>query len=261
MVSAAAFITVFQLCSAVVTLRFPSVFSIEIADIFSLTFGNILTGFYYFHSARSTRQTLLFIAEQLWGTRLALYLALRTKRDFHDSRLDNFRKSLSEAKGLYFGHVLWISLSLLPIWVGMSPAQQAPLNYMDYISFAMFCVGFMIEVVADAQKTIFYSRNRRRPKQEQEPYCKVGLFRWCRFPNYFGDWLLWTALSILALRTEGTYMVLVLPVCSWFVLLLFYKGSIPIAIESTKRKCSEEQFQDWCSISMFVPRRPQRKQP
>merc|ERR1719487_224402 len=56
----------------------------------------------------------------------------------------------------------------------------------------VWVLGFGIEVVADRQK----ARWRRRPENKGR-YIDVGLWRYSRHPNYFGEWLLWVGMFVL----------------------------------------------------------------
>jgi steroid 5-alpha reductase family enzyme len=56
---------------------------------------------------------------------------------------------------------------------------------------ALWAAAYIFESTADLQKMRFVTRNRGG-------LCDVGLWRYSRHPNYFGQWLVWTGLVIAA---------------------------------------------------------------
>ena len=67
-------------------------------------------------------------------------------------------------------------------------------------------------------------------------FIKTGLWAWSRHPNYFGEILLWTGISIIALPTMAglKFIVLISPI---FVYVLLTKISgIPMLEKSSDMK-------------------------
>ena len=46
-------------------------------------------------------------------------------------------------------------LNLLPSIISMSNSRQPQVGYRDYIGWSIWLIGFLIEVIADYQKTVF----------------------------------------------------------------------------------------------------------
>jgi steroid 5-alpha reductase family enzyme len=68
---------------------------------------------------------------------------------------------------------------------GVAPLELAGL--------ALWALGYTLETIADAQKLLFVARD------EGDGVCDVGLWRFSRHPNYFGEWLVWTGVVIAAM--------------------------------------------------------------
>jgi hypothetical protein len=67
--------------------------------------------------------------------------------------------------------------------------------------------GFLVEAVADAQKFSFKQRN-------PDKWTNVGLWKYARYPNYFGEILFWTGLTVAALpaiAASGAWYALLSP--------------------------------------------------
>jgi len=54
-----------------------------------------------------------------------------------------------------------------------------------------------METLADIQKLAFLQEMKKQDKQRQ--VCNVGLWRFCRHPNYFAEWMVWNGLIIAAI--------------------------------------------------------------
>lgn len=228
---------------------------IEWGDIISLILAVALTTLYFLHSAQTIRQKLILACVTAWALRLGIFLAARIRNGFCDKRLDHLRSSVAGARKWAYAQTLWILLTLMPVWIGMTPysGTQRPFNVLDWFAMAGFVVGLGVETVADAQKSGFLEVNGKLPPEERKPACDVGLFRYSRFPNYFGEWLLWVAVTLLGWQAGHGFRRMLVPICPWFVRKLFYSLSIPLAIKAVRERSTEEQFQAWSRISLFVP--------
>ncbi|CDF35176.1 unnamed protein product [Chondrus crispus] len=237
----------------------PSSFPIEYADVYSTILALLLTVLYYISSAQTARQSFLCLAVSIWAIRLSTFLGSRVKAGFRDSRLDIFRGSIKRAARWGFAQALWVFLTLVPVWIGMSSsARMSSLSAVDIAAMGLCAIGLVIEVLADVQKTAFLKFNKAQPEAARKLACDVGLFKYSRFPNYFGEWLFWTSLCLLTWQGSEGLVKMLLPVSSWFVSKVFFLFSIPIAVTAIKRRATEGQFAEWCEISIFVPL-PRRK--
>jgi steroid 5-alpha reductase family enzyme len=94
--------------------------------------------------------------------------------------------------------------------------------------------------------------------------CNVGLWRYSRHPNYFAEWLVWTALVVasvpswLALRTsEPLVLWLLLGAGLLFVsrimysTLVYYTGAVPSEYFSVRKRPEYESYQR--QTNMFFP--------
>lgn len=74
----------------------------------------------------------------------------------------------------------------VPFVLMYSRPVQPDLDWRDGLGIALFSIGFLVETVADAQKFSFKNSPGNRSKM-----CTVGLWRFSRHPNYFGEALVW----------------------------------------------------------------------
>lgn len=228
---------------------------IEIGDPFSVLIGVFSTALYYTKSARVPGQTALLSCVTAWGLRLSSFLLRRTLRGFHDDRLDKLRSSAAGAATWCIAQTIWIFGTLLPVWVGM-PARAQPkrsLGLFEYVALTAFVVGFVFEAVGDYQKASFVAAKKSNDVTNMPPFCNSGLFALCRFPNYFGEFCMWTSLSALSFLLTSHWTRWLLPICPVFSYSLFHKVSIPLAVEKMENRLSEDDYKRWCRIPLFFP--------
>ncbi len=123
-------------------------------------------------------------------------------------------------------------------------------------------VGYLIENVADAQKHLFV---REHPGN----LCDVGLWRYSRHPNYFGEWLVWCGLTLAAapslvrlwdgsapLAWTGVALGLVAVPCVLYATLVFLTGARPAEHYSVQKRPGYAAYQRTTSVLIPRPPRP-----
>ncbi len=146
------------------------------------------------------RQSLLTALSLLWAVRLGVFLGWRIFSRGSDWRFD---KLMIEPCYNAFGWVsqgTWIFLQGMCVWLchtrpAPSEASGPELNALDWVGVIVFAVGLCVETVADVQKTRWNAANG---SGRQKSWIRVGLWRYSRHPNYFGENLLWLGLFLLS---------------------------------------------------------------
>ena len=125
---------------------------------------------------------------------------------------------------------------------------------------ALWLAAYVFESTADWQKR----RYTRDPGSDRKGVCEVGLWRYSRHPNYFGQWLQWIALtalalpSLLALRGAlhiAAFVVFALAL-AWIVYLMystlvFYTGAVPAEYFSRLKRPAYAGYQ--LRVNRFCP--------
>lgn len=86
---------------------------------------------------------------------------------------------------------VWVWTVSLPVTVVNASNRNPSVQARDIIGWIMWSIGITIEATADQQKLIFKNSPVNKGK-----WCNVGVWRYCRHPNYFGE----VSLSILSLE-------------------------------------------------------------
>lgn len=126
-----------------------------------------------------------------WGFRLAIYLFNRNHGKPEDIRYTEMRaawKGSQHLNGYFRVFILQMVLALLvmiPIFP-LASIKTFEYDSLFYIGTSLWIIGFYFEAVGDYQKNKFKQKPANRGK-----ICKVGLWKYTRHPNYFGEVTLW----------------------------------------------------------------------
>lgn len=187
----------------------------------------------YFKGTCHFRQVVLTAFVVVWSLRLGLFLLMRILQWGEDRRFDKIRNSLSKLAVFWLFQAAWVWTVSLPVTIVNASDINPSIKAQDIIGWTMWFLGFCIEAAADQQKLLFKSSPGNRGK-----WCNVGLWRYSRHPNYFGEMLLWWGIFVAStpVLSGAEWLVISGPVfLSW--LLLFVSG-IPLLEKSADKRFS-----------------------
>ncbi|MEP6599519.1 MAG: DUF1295 domain-containing protein [Actinomycetota bacterium] len=200
------------------------------------------------------RRWLLLLMPALWGVRLAVHIGRRSIGKPEDPR---YEKLLAKARGnrdLYALRVVYALQGLLafvvsaPIQVGAF--EGGGVRIIGWLGVGVWCVGVFFEAVGDAQM----QRWRADPAHRGQ-VIDVGLWRYTRHPNYFGDACVWWGIFLVAADRSPGVLTIFAPV---IMTLLLTKGSGARILEA--HMSSRDGWAAYAArTSAFVPRPPKRE--
>ena len=88
---------------------------------------------------------------------------------------------------------------MLAAQISATPNQ---LTLLDYIAVPVWVIGFFFEAVGDWQLAQFKANSANKGK-----VLNVGVWRYTRHPNYFGDATQWWAYYLVALAAGGWWTI------------------------------------------------------
>jgi steroid 5-alpha reductase family enzyme len=88
------------------------------------------------------------------------------------------------------------SFLALPVFI-IASNTSSKLSGFELAGLIIWGFAFAMETLADIQKLAFLQEMKKQGKQRQ--VCNVGLWRFCRHPNYFAEWMVWNGLIIAAI--------------------------------------------------------------
>ena len=168
-----------------------------------------------FSSVLDLRSTIVAGMVLVWSSRLAIFLFRRISKAGKDSRFDTIKTSPVSFLMAWTVQGLWVLLTAAAALAVITGGTREPLGVIGYLGVAIWLAGFLIEVVADRQKSKF-----KADPANQGKFINVGLWAWSRHPNYFGEIVLWTGMAIIAVPVlEGwQWATLISPVFVFFLL-------------------------------------------
>jgi steroid 5-alpha reductase family enzyme len=200
------------------------------------------------------RRVLLLVLPVLWGLRLAVHVGRRSRGKGEDPR---YEKLLSKAKGnpdLYALRSVYLLQGVLalviaaPILVGAFEADSV--GVLAWLGVVVWLVGVLFEGIGDAQM----ERWRADPAHKGK-VIDVGLWRYTRHPNYFGDACVWWGIFLVA--ADGWPGVLTIPAPVVMTLLLT-KGSGARILE--RHMAERDGWDEYAArTSGFVPLPPKKR--
>ncbi|XP_031493020.1 uncharacterized protein LOC116259371 isoform X1 [Nymphaea colorata] len=177
------------------------------------------------------RQVVLSLLVVVWGLRLGLFLLMRILNWGEDRRFDDMRDNLGKLAVFWIFQAVWVWTVSLPVTIVNASDMNPGVKVQDIIGWIMWVVGFSVEATADQQKLQFKNSPGNRGN-----WCNVGLWKFSRHPNYFGEILLWWGIFVASTPVlEGAEWLVVVGPAFLTLLLLFISG-IPLLEDSSDKR-------------------------
>ncbi len=201
------------------------------------------------------RALLLVGLAWLWALRLGGYLLWRNAGHGEDPRYQAMRRhwgarfpviSLATVFTLQ-GVLQW--LVSLPLQLGSAAPGATPLGALDALGALLFAIGLGFETAGDAQLARFRSNPANAGR-----VMDVGVWRYTRHPNYFGDALAHWGLFALALGSPYGWLTALSPALMTF-LLLRVSGVALLERSIGKRRPGYAEYQRRTSAFFPLPPR------
>ncbi len=171
----------------------------------------------------------------IWCIRLGSFLYIRIHAaGGSDSRFEKIKTKPTRFLVAWTVQALWVILTAAAAVAAITSQTRVPIDIFFWIGAAVWLVGITIETTADAQKKAF-----KDDPANKGDFIDVGLWKWSRHPNYFGEITLWTGILIIAIPVLSgwSWLAVISPL---FVLLLLTK----ISGINLQKKQAEERWGD-----------------
>lgn len=177
------------------------------------------------------RQIVLTFFVVLWGLRLGLFLLFRILQWGEDRRFDEMRTNFGRLAIFWIFQAVWVWAVSLPVTLVNASDRNPFLQIEDIIGWIMWTLGFIIEGTADQQKLRF-----KKSPETRGRWCNIGLWKYSRHPNYFGEILLWWGIFVASspVLKGAEWLVIIGPI--FLTLLLLFVSGIPLLEESADKK-------------------------
>ncbi|MBD3944938.1 DUF1295 domain-containing protein [Nocardioides ganghwensis] len=151
-----------------------------------------------------THSWLLALLVALWGGRLAVHIARRSRGHGEDPRYEKMLGGPGWRAGAATVLLRVFGTQALVAWIISFPLQVAAAYDVQWwpvvwVGVAIWAVGVYFEVVGDAQLEAY----KARPRESRPKILDTGLWGWTRHPNYFGDACVWWGLWVAGALSLG----------------------------------------------------------
>lgn len=199
----------------------------------SLTFFVISVALVLLAPMPDARSWILAAMVMLWAARLGSFLALRVHKAGSDGRFDQIKGSPLRFLQVWVIQGAWVSLTAAAAWIAISAdaSSRAPIGWLTVIGIVVWALGMVIEIVADAQKSVFRADPRNR-----DEFIRTGLWSRSRHPNYFGEIVIWVGVFVTAapMLVGWQWVALLSPL--FVILLLTRVSGIPLLEARAEKK-------------------------
>ena len=200
----------------------------------------------------SLRELIISLLVIIWSLRLSTFLYFRIHRVGKDGRFDELKNSPIRFLVPWTLQGLWVFLTMIVVIVINSQQGPSPdIGIWDFIGLGIWILGFVIEVLADNQKSVFNSKLENKGK-----WIDSGLWSLSRHPNYFGEILLWSGIAIIGLSCLSGLELLTWISPLFIYLLLTKISGVPLLDKRALEKWGEDpeyqKYRDKTFLYFFI---------
>ena len=197
----------------------------------SITYLTTVLAALYITDSGKIADYVIVLCIVIWAIRLGSFLFMRIHKAGEDRRFREIKTNFTRFFMTWTLQGMWVSMCLLCVLTALSSYSGIIMNNVFYIGLLIFILGFIIEVVADHQKTVF-----RKDLNNKDKFISTGLWSYSRHPNYFGEILLWLGIAVMSFSSlEGfQYFTLISPIFV-YILLVYISGIRMLENQANKK--------------------------
>ena len=187
----------------------------------------------------------------MWAVRLGSFLFMRIHKDKKDGRFDSIKTSFSQFFMTWTLQGMWVFICSSAALVAIANPSGVVINSVFILGLALFFLGFVVEVIADNQKSAF-----RSIPENKDQFINEGLWSRSRHPNYFGEITLWAGVTVMGISTfEGmNYLAIFSPIFS-YLLLVYVSGVRMLEYRGNKKWGHLDEYKNYKeSTPKLIPR-------
>jgi steroid 5-alpha reductase family enzyme len=188
---------------------------------------------------------ILLAIVAVYAARLGIFVVIREYKNVA------YRKVLDEAstgfkKIPFFVKIpIWIFCSILyvmqvsPVFFRLQNGLQEAYAGWLYVGIVVVAIGFLLQTVADAQKN-------RAKKENPKTFCRQGLFKMVRCPNYFGEIIVWTGVFVSSMPCLSGWFQIAFSLAGYIGLVYVMFGSTRrLELRQNKNYGSDPAYQEY----------------
>jgi len=197
----------------------------------SLTYILIISYVFYKSSEFNLGNLILSLFIIIWAVRLGSFLFFRIKKAGEDKRFRDIKPLPTRFFMTWTLQGMWISICSACAITAMSTSEGILMNKLFFAGAFIFILGFLIEVIADNQKTKF-----RRIPENKDKFITTGLWSYSRHPNYLGEIILWTGVAVISFSSlSGFQLITLISPIFTYLLLVYISGVRLLEVAGNKK--------------------------
>ena len=197
----------------------------------SITYISVISIAALLSSGLDARSLLLWALVVVWAARLGTFLFRRIRKAGKDDRFDDLKPSFIRFLNVWTIQGLWVTFTMPAALVAITTVNRKELDIFAIIGFLVWIFGFVIEVMADAQKSRFSANPENKGK-----FIQTGLWSRSRHPNYFGEIVLWVGVAVIALPVLQGWQWIALISPLFVTLLITRVSGVPLLEKKADQK-------------------------
>jgi steroid 5-alpha reductase family enzyme len=209
---------------------------------------------YIMQGINETRAILVLMLVITWGMRLMLHIGIRNRGKPEDHRYKAWREEWGSTYLVRSFLQVFLLQGFLLLVISL-PVTMAithngpPLAVLDGIGFCLWLLGFLFEAIGDFQLLQF-----KKDPANKGRIMNIGLWRYTRHPNYFGEVTLWWGMFLICLAVPGSLWTVAGPLTiTWLILRV---SGTPLL---EKRYVENPEYAEYIKrTSSFFPLPPKR---
>jgi steroid 5-alpha reductase family enzyme len=207
----------------------------------SITYISVVLVGFLLSPLYDARTFIVMVLVFIWAARLGTFLFKRILKDGKDERFDDLKPNFLSFLIVWTLQGLWVTFTLAAALVVITTTVKIPLGTFAIVGFIIWLIGFVMEAVADAQK----SKWRSNPKNKGK-FIHTGLWSKSRHPNYFGEILIWIGVAIIALPVLQSWQFISLISPVFVTILLTRISGIPMLEKRADEKWGgTQEYEDY----------------
>ncbi len=199
----------------------------------------------------SVYSLLLAAMVSIWAIRLGTFLSVRIRKAGEDRRFNRIRGDFAVFFMTWTLQGLWVTLTLAPALAVFTARAFPAIDVFFIVGALVWCIGFAIECIADAQKAVFTSNPDNAGK-----FIATGLWASSQHPNYFGEITLWLGIAVIAFpNLTGWQNICLISPIFVYLLLVHISGIRMLDASARRRWGKDEAYQRYTAITpKLIPR-------
>ena len=177
------------------------------------------------------RSYLLAAMVCIWAGRLGSFLFNRIHKAGSDRRFDKLKNSFVQFIGAWTLQGLWVTFTLAAALAGITSAKREPIGALALFGALIWLSGFLLEAIADHQKSAF-----KKDPGNRDRFIQSGLWSISRHPNYLGEIILWVGVAIVVIPVLQGWQWAMLSSPFFVALLLIRVSGIPLLEKKADEK-------------------------